>query len=196
VATHANDGLWHHLAAVRQGITLHLYLDAMEISAQTRGNATPPLNVNSTQPLPLAIGTTFQQQEPYRQFMGDLGLVTLWNMARSAAQIASDMRTLLSGKEIGLVGYWTFSYSNGLDLSPVGNSATPSNPISYVTPGAPWQYYAAVLANQGSYLQASANNAYRFGTQDFTLKAWVQCGSGQSGTVIARKGSSGGQAET
>ena len=195
VATSANDGLWHHLAAVRQGATLHLYLDAVEASAQTRGNASPPLNVNTNQPLPLAIGTTYQQQEPYKQFIGDLGAVTLWNTERSSVQVASDMRSLLSGTEAGLVGYWTFAYSNGLDLSPVGNSAKPFDPISYVTPGAPWQYYAAVFANQ-SYLQAAANNAYRFGTQDFTLEAWVLCSSGQGGTVIARKGSSGGQPET
>jgi YD repeat-containing protein len=187
----ANDGLWHHVAAVRQGASLRIYLDGLEIQSTPSGNAAPPLNVNNS--LPLTIGMTQQQQEQFNSFSGQLGMVTAWNTARGAAQVAADMRTILKGSEPGLVGYWPFTYGNGLDLSPISNNAVPNGSVNYSTPGAPYQFYAAVLGNQ-SYLQAPSQNAYQFGTGDFTVEAWIQSASpGGSGTVVARKGAQGGQ---
>lgn len=187
----ANDGLWHHVAAVRQGTSLRIYLDGLELPSTPGGNAAPPLNVNNS--LPLTIGMTQQQQEQFNSFSGQLGLVTVWNTARNAAQVAADMRTILRGSEAGLVGYWPFIYGNSLDSSPVSNNAVPNGSVNYSMPGPPFQYYAAVLSNQG-YLQAPSQNAYQFGKGDFTIEAWVQSAApGGGGAVVARKGSQGGQ---
>ncbi len=188
--TSANDGRWHHVAGVRQGAAVQLYLDGLAIATSPSGNATPPLNV--TNQLPLTIGTTQQSQEQYQHFNGDLAAVTLWGVARNAASVSSDMHTVLTGTEAGLTGLWPFSFRNGLDLSPAGNNAAAAGSVSYVTPGAPIGWFAALTASQG-YLQAPSSAAYQLGTGDFTLEAWVRGTSpGGSGTLIARKSSQGG----
>lgn len=188
--TGASEGRWHHVAGVRQGATVQLYLDGLAIATSPSGNATPPLNVNDQ--LPLTIGTTQQSQEQYQHFGGDLAAVTLWGVARDAASVSSDMHTVLTGTEAGLIGFWPFSFRNGLDLSPTGNNATAAGSVSYVTPGAPIGWFAALTVNQG-YLQAPPNAAYQLGTGDFTLEAWVRtAAAGGSGTLIARKGIVGG----
>lgn len=50
--------------------------------------------------------------------------------------------------------------------------------------------YALNLAGTPSYLSAPNNNAYDFGTGDFTLQCWVKTTA--SGTVISRKPTAGG----
>lgn len=188
--TGASDGRWHHVAGVRQGATISIYVDGLAVVTTVSGNAAPPLDIGNG--LPLSLGTVQQAQEPYRQFTGDLAAVTFWNIARDAATIQSDMHSVLAGTEPGLIGLWPFSFRNGIDLSPSSNTAVAAGPVSYVTPGAPIGWFAAALAGQG-YLQAPSNGAYQLGTGDFTLEAWV-CTAvpGGSGTLIARKGTAGG----
>src|SRR6185437_3155462 len=93
--TAASDGRWHHVAAVRQGAGLQVYVDGLPVSATTSGNAAPPLDIGDS--LPLSIGTTAQTSEPYRQFGGYLAEVSFWNTARDAAAVWSDMHTVLTG---------------------------------------------------------------------------------------------------
>jgi len=50
--------------------------------------------------------------------------------------------------------------------------------------------YAANFNGSPSFLAAPNNNAYNFGTSDFTLQCWVKTTA--SGTVISRKGGPGG----
>lgn len=50
--------------------------------------------------------------------------------------------------------------------------------------------YALNISGSSSYLAAPNNNAYNFGTGDFTLQCWVKTTA--SGTVISRKGGPGG----
>ncbi len=50
--------------------------------------------------------------------------------------------------------------------------------------------YALNLSGNPSYLSAPSNNAYNFGTGDFTLQCWVKTTA--SGTVISRKSTQGG----
>ena len=189
-ATGASDGRWHHVAGVRQGANVVLYVDGLAVPATPSGNGAPPLDVSNG--LALSIGTVAQTTEPYRQFNGSLAALAFWNNARDAASVWSDMHTVLAGTEAGLIGLWPFSYRNGLDVSPTGNNATAAGSPAYGAPGAPVGWFAAALSG-GSYLQAPFNQAYQVGTGDFTVEAWV-CTSapGGSGTLVARKGSDGG----
>jgi YD repeat-containing protein len=193
VVTSVNDGTWHFVAAVRQGASLSIYVDGVLVGASPRGTATPPLNIINFNPL--TIGTTSQAQEPYRNLTGQLGMVSFWKVARTAQQIASDMRTILTGNEPGLTGYWTFSNQNGADSSLNHNTANPVGTVTYPSPGPPDEYYAAVLAKQ-AYFQAASNNAYQFGTSDFTIEAWVKFAqAGGDGTIMSRKSGQGGPNE-
>lgn len=60
-------------------------------------------------------------------FHGRLGEIRLWNIARSQAEIASNMNHRLTGNESGLVGYWPLNERSGLiahDLSQNANHGT------------------------------------------------------------------------
>lgn len=188
--TAAADGRWHHLAAVRHGAGIQIYVDGLPVAAATSGNTTPPLDIGDS--LPLVIGTTQQTAEPYRQFGGYLAEVSFWNTARDAAAVWSDMHTELTGAEPGLIGLWPFTFRNGLDLSPTANNAVPGGSAGYVSPGAPLGWFAAVTTSR-AYFQAPSNAAYQFGTRDFTVEAWIRTAApGGSGTIMSRKGAAGG----
>lgn len=75
VPTEVLNGEWHHIAGVRRGAGLQIYLDGNLLAAHTNGNATPPVNVNNS--LRLMIGGTDQVGEPFNQFTGVLEDVTL-----------------------------------------------------------------------------------------------------------------------
>lgn len=137
-ATSVLDGQWHHVAAVRQGAVLAIYLDGSMVPSATRGNATPPLNVNSS--MRLLIGATDQNQEPYNAYSGMIDEVRLWNVARSAAQLQQTMFTSL-GEEAAslaaLVGYYSFDFCLGIDYSATHNNLSSNGAVHYTTPGAP-----------------------------------------------------------
>ena len=59
--------------------------------------------------LPLRIGVThIKDQVQTTSFIGQIDEVRIWNIARTEAEIHSDMNKQLNGDEPGLVGYWKF----------------------------------------------------------------------------------------
>lgn len=129
------DGVWHHIAAVRQGVTLSLYLDGEPLPATTRGNAQPPLDVNNS--LRLTIGTVDQQQEPNRFFMGLLAEIRLWNTGRSANDIILRLGEKLPADTSGLVGYWAADFGLVMDFSSRRQGVTTSGMVTATTDGPP-----------------------------------------------------------
>ena len=100
---------WHHAALVRQGTTLSIYLDGVfEASTNNYTSATP-----SGADAPFLIGPAFY---------GSLAEVRLWNVARSAAEIAASKDARLTGHETNLLGYW-----------PLDDGGTPVEPVNKVT---------------------------------------------------------------
>jgi len=99
--------LWHHVAATlqRSARTLTVYLDGVQVAqgvlgAETLGNT-----------LPVQIGRSGPQSGKY--FHGRLDDVRIWNVARSAADIASSYRSELSGSQAGLLANWKFNEGVG-----------------------------------------------------------------------------------
>ncbi len=59
--------------------------------------------------LPLRIGWTHEEERPtISSFIGQIDEVRIWNVARTEAEISTDMNKQLNGDEPGLVGYWKF----------------------------------------------------------------------------------------
>ena len=101
---------WHHAALVRQGTTLSIYLDGVfEASTNNYTVATPSVVSEA----PFLIGPAFS---------GSLAEVRVWNVARTAAEIAASKDKRLAGTESGLLGYW-----------PLDDGGTPVAPVNKVT---------------------------------------------------------------
>jgi hypothetical protein len=132
-ATVIRDGNWHFITGVRQSGQLTIYVDGNSIPSTPGSNISPPINVNNS--LPLVIGSTDQWQEPFRQFIGSMDEVRIWNIALSQATIRAQMNAPLKGNESGLIGYYTFAGQNGNDSSPLRNNANPNGIVIYTSPG-------------------------------------------------------------
>lgn len=121
------DGIWHHVAAVRQGAAIALYLDGQPLSVTPRGNATPPLDVSSG--CRLTIGTVDQEQEPFRTLIGAVAELRLWSQARSADDIAGGYSSRLPPGTTGLAGYWSAEQGLVADFSGNNNAAQVSGEV-------------------------------------------------------------------
>jgi hypothetical protein len=107
---------WQHVAVTLGGGTVSLYVNGVLDNTLT-GSLTP---INSTRPL--SIG---REGPPFNgwYFDGVIDEVRVWNVARTAQQVAANMHGL-KGKKTGLVGWWRFNEGTGTvttDQSGTGN---------------------------------------------------------------------------
>jgi RNA polymerase sigma factor (sigma-70 family) len=96
-------GQWYHLALVKNGGQFLIYRDGKLDGA-----------IRSNFPVP-QVNADFQlgQAEGKFRLDGDLGYVRLWNRARSAGEILSQMNSELKGNEPGLMGNWMMTPWSG-----------------------------------------------------------------------------------
>ena len=102
-----NDGNWHHLAASYDPLLttnqFKLYIDGV---LHVEGNTTIAVNTNTTSGLPLQIG---RRLDGINGFNGSIDEVRVWNVARTASEIAGNMNTEFCTLPAGLVAYYKFN---------------------------------------------------------------------------------------
>ena len=100
-------GKWYHLAGVinAETDTMQLYINGVEVgNTNFRGEK----GFYQSQK-PLRIGWTHEEERPTQSpFVGLIDEVRIWNVARTEAEIRSDMNIQLTGDEPGLIAYWKF----------------------------------------------------------------------------------------
>jgi PKD repeat protein len=113
---------WYHVAGHWDGAFLRVFVNGGS-DAPDFASARPPRDGAT----PLKIGERGNGSVANTFFKGMIDEVRLWNGARTAAQIQSNMNHCLTGSEAGLVGYWRFDEGAGAtasDSSGGGNPAT------------------------------------------------------------------------
>ncbi len=95
-----NYGEWTHLAATYDGTSLNFYVNGILVGHNT-GYVT-----NTSRSLRIGAGTT--EGPPNYFFDGRIDEVRIWNVARTACDIRSDMNISTTGTETGLVAYYNF----------------------------------------------------------------------------------------
>lgn len=121
---------WHHVAAVKSGTSLLLYVDG-ELNASSTCSATMPTNA-----YPINIGRN--NQAPSRYFRGKMDELKVWNYARSANQIKNGRNNMLTGYESGLSIYYRMNVQSTQWYSPGPLGALPwatTYPSTYGTYG-------------------------------------------------------------
>ncbi len=130
---------WSHIACVIdvKNDFMKLFIDGIKVG-RTSFRGEKSLYKSH---LPLRIGWTHEEDRPRQSpFVGQIDEVRVWSIARTEADIRSDMVTQLNGDEPGLVAYWNFDEeTDGIisDVSPnqndgklVGNSKL----VDYIRP--------------------------------------------------------------
>ncbi|MDD1462628.1 FG-GAP-like repeat-containing protein [Dolichospermum sp. ST_sed2] len=126
-----NDGKFHHIAFVKNGSNLFLYVDG-NLEGQTTDTT-----INSTQNTSaLYLGRRGVDNADINFFTGSIDEIRIWNVARSQSDIQANMNRTLSGQEGGLVGYWNFDENTGTtvkDLTNNQNNGTLVNGPTFTT---------------------------------------------------------------
>ena len=107
---------WYHVAGVvdAKNRVMRIFINGVEVA---RGDFGKDIHVSQ---LPFRIGWGHEAEVPeHNTFEGQIDEVRIFNYARTQEDIQMTMHTTLSGKEMGLVGYWRFDAA--VDLSPYGN---------------------------------------------------------------------------
>lgn len=127
---------WHHLAYTFDLTNHTLYVDGAVVHTQVTSNDTRT-------PVYVFVGSVDGSRE---LLQGELDEIRVWNVTRTAAEVAADMRDRSSGPSAGLVAHWSFddvaSGGRSVDLSGHGNHVTLGDGIaqrmpSRVASGAP-----------------------------------------------------------
>ena len=95
---------WQHLAGTYDGSTISIYRNGAFVADYPHSGH---VNVGGEYILFGIVETSF---------CGLIDEVRLWDVARSQAQIQSDMVRVLRGDEPGLVGYWRFNEGSGQEV--------------------------------------------------------------------------------
>ncbi|MDP1728523.1 MAG: LamG-like jellyroll fold domain-containing protein [Bacteroidota bacterium] len=99
-----NDGRWHHMALVRQGVKATIYIDGEEVST---GTSTGVANVNNGGHLYIGTSTCGNPLN------GKIDEVRLWNIARSQDSIIASMKREMDTSAAGLLTYFDFNQGVG-----------------------------------------------------------------------------------
>lgn len=103
-----NDGKFHHVAFIKQGATLVLYIDGESV-----GTAIDPFQPTTQDGLALYFGC-IRTKENF--FKGQLDEIRLWRTARSVEDLRAESHYRLIGNELTLVGYWRFDEGTGTQI--------------------------------------------------------------------------------
>lgn len=120
-ATTFNDDQWHHIAFVKEGSTLRLYVDG-----QQEGTAFDNTSNIASSTFPIVVGRRPEQSGRF-YLKGSMEELRFWNVARTPAQINATMNQQLTGTESGLVGYYPFDDNINSAVAPIDDNSTIAN---------------------------------------------------------------------
>lgn len=128
-ATNALNGQWHSVAIIRKNGAISIFFDGVLINITPNSSLPTPLNISNSRRV--VIGNCDQQQEPYRQFVGIIEDVTIWNRALDEAEIQRTRFNEVTPNDQGLVGFWKLD-QNFDDSSPTRNNGSGAGSVKFV----------------------------------------------------------------
>ena len=144
-----SSGIWYHVAGVRDGTSMTLYLDGKSVDTETISN-----NSIHTHSSSLAIG----YYPSYGQYFdGQIDEVRIWNDARTQAEIKANMYKELSGAESNLVAYYSMNEASGTS---VGDLTSNSNDGTLTNMDASSDWVSNTLYAQDKALDFDGSNDY------------------------------------
>lgn len=125
--TPVNDGAWHHITAVYDGVDKIIYIDGVEVARNNNPHGGVGLGSGMTRYGILGDGSEsggFNGGRNNKYYDGLIDEVRIWNDVRTPAEIMEFKDTCLTGSEANLETYFNFNENGGTTLTDVtGNGA-------------------------------------------------------------------------
>ncbi|MDL2222582.1 hypothetical protein LJB98_00605 [Bacteroidales bacterium OttesenSCG-928-M11] len=116
---------WTHVAITRNGTNATLYINGLLAGSSSSMRNTPQC---TTDKLTFGAITTTASES----FVGQIDDLRIWDVARSASEIATNYTSRLNGNEPGLVGYWQLD-GDVTDKTTNSRNGTVTGSAIYVT---------------------------------------------------------------
>jgi len=105
-----NTGKWVHVAAVKSGSSVSLYINGQIAASTATGNvnASPSLNIANIGTLGYNTGSSYNLlSDSY--FSGEIDQVRIWNTAKNGSDILANMTVEMAGNEANLLASYNFN---------------------------------------------------------------------------------------
>ena len=137
-----NDGQWHHIAAVYNGVDKLIYVDGILDASVANPHGGNPLGQSTTRFGFIGDGSeasTYNAGKNDIFYEGDISEVRIWNRALGANELgANRFPGAINGMENGLFAYYTFNNGLANDSGPNGfDGGIFDNPVFNSTNGVP-----------------------------------------------------------
>jgi hypothetical protein len=147
-----NDGRWHHVAAIRSGNTINLYIDGNKYSGTS-----PSYGINTDNNFLAEIGNWLTEAYGGEKYRGKIDEIRVWNIARTDSEIRENIHRELPNplSEPNLMAYYNFNQSSGTvlpDYSSNSNNGTLTNmdpATDWIASTAPIPYQTIIDGNWG-----------------------------------------------
>lgn len=164
---------WSHVAAVRDGDTISLYIDGRQVG-RARGLGSNPVRVGACN---WRIGA--QEGSEVGSFVGLIDSIRIWDHARSAASVRAQRFLVSRGDEAGLLACWNCDEPSGdtaFDAGPRELHARLVGRVHRTSAGAPEgpplsDRYLTLAG--GAYARLGDLDLFAGGTA-LTIEAWVR----------------------
>ncbi len=159
-----NANQWHHVAAVKTGNTLQLYING-NLSATTNLPGEP---VHNNQVVVIGESSGF----PGRQWRGLIDEVRVWNISRTAEEIEANQTVDLTGNEAGLVAYMPMNDGASLNASNLVDENCDATFVNMTE--AAWQDGYAIPETDVGVVNITAPDVLSIFTRPVKLRAEIQ----------------------
>lgn len=178
IATAANivpTNEWSHLAVVRSGTTVTIYVNGVSEATGTAALINNQSGADATKPFRIGARGATSNANGQNNFTGTIDELRYWNYARTVAQIKANMFNPPSVNSPGLMRFYEFDTGSGTtalnsSTSNPGNNGTLINGPTWVT--SPIVYGANSLALDGANDVMSIGSPLATGSS-FTKEAYV-----------------------
>jgi len=179
-----NDGAWHHVAAVRTGTALSLYIDGARVATTTNS-----YNITSTANLRISgyAGTS----RDWNGFISDFRIIKgsgPYDAAQSTLTVPTAPLTAITNTSLltNFTNAGIGDYTAKNDLETVGNSQISTAQYK-------WGDSSMYFDGTGDYLLVPSTSLWDFGTGDFTVEFWINFSSVGNDTIVGKWGSGAGK---
>jgi len=178
----ANDGAWHHIAVVRSGTTITMYVDGVNKGAAT---TSATIDFGSATPGRIGANPNGAGDNPFRGYISNLRIVKGAAVYTGNFTPPTTPLTAITNTSLLL----NFTNAGIYDAATISNAQTVGN-AQVSTTQTKFGTTSMAFDGTGDWLTIIDKTDLRFGTATFTIEFWLYLGATGAARGLVAKGTS------